>query len=99
VYEPKKRLGYIPSKEDKEKALLFFNRNCEFSYRFSEKTSRFLNEMYPDIEIEMIDVWENPEKYANYSNEAVVMNTVPIKSHIGDLDEFKSEIIKVLHID
>lgn len=42
-YKPKKWSRFKPFKEDRDKALLFFNRNCEFSYRFSEKTRRVLN--------------------------------------------------------
>jgi len=99
VYEPKKRSRFKPFKEDRDKALLFFNRNCQFSYRSSKKTRRVLNITYPNIEVEMIEVWERPEKYANYGNEAVVVNTVPIKSLIGDLDEFKLEVLEALQSD
>lgn len=95
-YEPRSKQKFEPLEEDKDKALLFYNRNCEFSYRFAEKTRKFLNKIYPDLKIEKIDVWEQPETFEKRGNELVVVNAIPIKSFIRDEDKFRAEIKKAL---
>ncbi|MHA2393222.1 MAG: GNAT family N-acetyltransferase [Promethearchaeota archaeon] len=95
-YKPKKKQKFKPLEEDKNKALLFYNKNCEFSYRFAEKTRKVLNEIDPNLKIEMIDMWKHPKTSVNRGNELVIVNAIPIKSCIGDEDEFKSEVKKAL---
>ena len=95
-YKPKIKQKFKPLEEDKDKALLFYNRNCEFSYMFAEKTRKVLNEIDPNLKIEMIDMWKHPVTSAKRGNEIVIVNAIPIKSLVGDEEEFKAEVKKSL---
>jgi hypothetical protein len=95
-YKPKMKQEFKPFQEDKNKAMLFYNRNCEFSYRFTMITKKVLNEVDPNLKIEIIDMWEHPETSIKRRNELIIVNSIPIKSFVGDENEFIAEVKKAL---
>ena len=61
VYRPR-MVGYTPQEEDKGRALIFYDPSCPFCIYFSEKIKEMVKEVAPDIEIRMINQFEESEE-------------------------------------
>jgi len=95
-YEPKRRVRYRPKKADRGRALVFFNRNCEYSYPFALRIEEALSEVAPELPVTFIDIWDEPEEPARRGVSYLVVNARPINSHIGNRDAFKAEVAEAL---
>jgi hypothetical protein len=96
VYHPVGAKKYENPDEDKNKALIFYDRNCEYSYQFAMIKNETLMELKSELEIEVIDVWEKPSEFASKGGNYLIVNSVPIRSHIGNKEEFKNEVKEAL---
>lgn len=88
--EPAKE--YEPLSEDVNKAVIFHGPVCQFSFQFAKKTEEIIRETVPDIEIRMINEWENPEEALKRGNSRLVVNAKPIQTFFMDSAKFKQEI-------
>ena len=95
-YEPKERVSYTPAEEDRGRAIVFYNRNCEYSYPFALRIEEVLSDVAPDLPVTFIDVWDEPGEAARRGVKYLVVNARPINSHIGNRDAFKAEVAEAL---
>lgn len=95
-YYPRETIKFNQLDEDKNKIIVFYNRNCEYSYPFSMKIKEAIREVDGEIPVELIDVWDKPGEYAKRGENLVIANTKPVYSHIAKPEEFKREIKEAL---
>ena len=95
-YEPRERVSYTPAEEDRGRAIVFYNRNCEYSYPFALRIEEALGEVAPSLPVTFIDMWGEPGEAARRGVRYLVVNAKQINSHIGNLDAFKAEVAEAL---
>jgi len=95
-YEPKRRVRYRPREADRGRALVFFNRNCEYSYPFALRIEEALSEAASELPVTFIDIWDEPEESARRGVTYLMINARPIASHIGNVDAFRAEVADAL---
>jgi len=96
VYRPR-MVGYTPQEEDKGRALIFYDPSCPFCIYFSEKIKEMVKEVAPDIEIRMINQFEESEEVQKRGEVPFcVVNGVPIYSSFGDRKRFQEDVKKAL---
>lgn len=95
-YEAKIRESYEPREEDRGKAIVFYNRNCEYSYPFALRMEEALAEAVPDLPVVFVDMWESPGEAARSGASYLLVNARPIRSFIGDKEAFKAEVQRAL---
>jgi GNAT superfamily N-acetyltransferase len=95
-YEPKTRVSYEPMEEDRDRAIVFYNRNCEYSYVFALRIEEALGEAAPDLTVTFVDMWERPMDAARRGVSYLLVNAKPIKSFIGDMEAFRAEVQEAL---
>ncbi|MFH0851000.1 MAG: GNAT family N-acetyltransferase [Candidatus Bathyarchaeota archaeon] len=95
-YEPKTRVSYEPTEEDRGKGIVFYNRNCEYSYLFALRIEEALGEAAPDLPMTFVDMWERPMDAARRGVSYLLVNAKPIKSFIGDKEAFRAEVQEAL---
>ncbi|MBD3205301.1 hypothetical protein GF319_03015 [Candidatus Bathyarchaeota archaeon] len=91
-YYPSIMIEYENRVEDKNKALIFYDRNCEYSYTFAKLKKETIMEIKPDLEVILIDVWKKPSEFASRGGNYLIINSVPIDTHIGNREEFVNEV-------
>jgi len=91
-YEPRMRVSYEPREEDVGRAIVFYNRNCEYSYLFALRIEEALAEAAPDLPVAFVDMWEKPMDAARRGVTYLLVNAKPIKSFIGDREAFRAEV-------
>jgi thiol-disulfide isomerase/thioredoxin len=92
-YEPPLPIGkYAPLPEDKNKAIAFYSPTCQFSYPFAVKIRELVEEVAPQIEIELINEWEKPEESIKRKNQWLVVNAKSIQTFFMETERFKAEI-------
>ena len=95
-YEPKRRVQYEPEAGDRGRALVFFNRNCEYSYLFALRISEALGEAAPDLPVTFVDLWATPEEGARRGVSYLLVNAVPIKAFVKENEAFRAEVQRAL---
>ena len=95
-YEPRRRAQYEPEEEDRGRALVFYNRNCEYSYPFALRISEALGEAAPDLPVTFMDMWAEPEEAARRGVSYLLVNAVPIKTFVKEKEAFRAEVQKAL---
>ena len=95
-YEPKTRASYEPRGEDMGRAIVFYNRNCEYSYLFALRIEEALAEAAPDMPVVFVDMWEKPMDASRRGVTYLLVNAKPIKSFIGDKGAFRAEVYEAL---
>ena len=97
-YERGKRVGeYEPLVEDKNRAVIFFSPQCQFSYQFAVKISDIIKEAAPKISIEIINEAERPDEFVKRKGCALVVNGSPIRTFFMESEKFREEIRQALH--
>jgi hypothetical protein len=92
-YELTKPLGeYEQLLEDRNKAVIFYGAMCEFGYPFAKKIEGIIKEILPEIRIEMINEWQNPEESIKRKNWWLIVNAKPIYTFFMETEKFKEEI-------
>ena len=95
-YYPREKIKYQAREEDKDKSIVFFNRNCEYSYPFAIRIKKELKNIDPDLPIEIIDIWGKPDEMAIRGENLVIVNSKTIRSHIGNKEAFTREVKEAL---
>jgi GNAT superfamily N-acetyltransferase len=95
-YYPREKIKYQAREEDKDKSIVFFNRNCEYSYPFAIRIKKELKNIDPDLPIEIIDIWDKPNEMAIRGENLVIVNSKTIRSHIGNKEAFTREVKEAL---
>ena len=92
VYRPKDK-KFIPQKEDRGKAIIFYDPSCPFSIYFSEKIKESVREVAPDIPIRMVNKFEEIEEVKKRGQvPACAVNGKPIKTFFADKENFQKEV-------
>ncbi|MCW4048704.1 MAG: GNAT family N-acetyltransferase [Candidatus Bathyarchaeota archaeon] len=91
-YESKKKREYTALEEDKGKAIIFNNRNCEYSSHFAQRIEKTIRDVAPDYPIIHVDLWENPEEAKRRGVTSLIVNAVQVNAFIGDLEKFTAEV-------
>ena len=92
VYHPKEE-KFIPQKEDRGKAIIFYDPSCPFSIYFSEKIKESVREVAPDIPVRMINRFEELEEAKKRGKvPACAVNGKPIEAFFADKENFQKEV-------
>ena len=96
VYHPKKR-KFIPQKEDRGKALIFYDPSCPFSIYFSEKIKESVREVALDIPIRMVNKFEDLEEVKKRGQvPTCAVNGKPIETFFMDKENFQKEVKRAI---
>jgi GNAT superfamily N-acetyltransferase len=91
-YMPRKELKYRPLTEDRGRAVVFYDPDCEWGYPFAVRVRDLLHEVEPDLPVELFDKWERPEEFIRRAGEELIVNTRIIQSFWTDRDAFRREV-------
>jgi len=95
VYHPEEK--FIPQKEDRGKAMIFYDPSCPLSIYFSEKIKESIREVAPDIPIRMIDRFEELEEVKKRGQvPTCAVNGKPIETFFMDKENFQKEVKRAL---
>jgi len=95
-YKPRETSEYRALREDRGRAVMFFNPVCEWSYPFAIRVREFLEEIDSDLPVELIDEWRNPEESVRRANQQLVVNATPIRSFWTQREAFRREVERAL---
>jgi hypothetical protein len=68
-YVPREVLENRRLPEDLGRALNFYNPTCEWGYFYAVKVKELLQEIDPDLPVEIVNLWERPEEYMKRSHQ------------------------------
>jgi hypothetical protein len=91
-YVAPRRLTYQPSQADMGRAVALFNPTCEYSYAFAVRVKKFIKEVAPLLEVDLIDQWERPEESMKHGNQWLVVNATPIRGSWVDKEGLRAEV-------
>jgi N-acetylglutamate synthase-like GNAT family acetyltransferase len=92
TYTPKKK-PFTPQKEDRGKALIFYDPSCPFCIYFSEKIKDSIRQVSPKIQIRMINKFEEPgEVEKRGQTPYCAVNGKAITSFFMDKENFQKEV-------
>lgn len=83
---------YKPLPEDRNKAIIFYGPICQFSFPFAKKIEEQIRMLTPQLEIKLINEWENPEESKKRKNWWLIVNAKPIHSFFMYTENFEKEI-------
>ncbi len=95
-YQPREGRGYIPLREDRGRAIAFYNPLCEWSYPFALRVKEALNRIEASLEVELIDSWGSPLEALRRGNHWLIVNSTPINSFLLDREAFGREVLEAL---
>jgi GNAT superfamily N-acetyltransferase len=96
TYRPKEK-KFIPQEEDRGKALIFYDPSCPFSIIFSEKMKGLIVETAPNIQIRIINNFEEPEEVEKRGKvPSCAVNGKPIETFFMDKENFQKEVREAL---
>jgi N-acetylglutamate synthase-like GNAT family acetyltransferase len=96
VYHPKEK-KFIPQKEDRGRAIIFYDPLCPFSIYFSEKTKESIREVVPNVPIRMINRFEDLEEVKKRGQvPTCAVNGKPIETFFMDKENFQKEVKRAL---
>jgi GNAT superfamily N-acetyltransferase len=88
-YEPKKKKQNESSYCDMGEATIYYNSNCEYSYRFAQRVKEKLNTVNNELKIKVLNVWENPEEFIADKMSLVNVNCKKIENNLNSLEFIK----------
>jgi GNAT superfamily N-acetyltransferase len=91
-YRPRVEPRYEPLPEDEGRAVMFYDPMCEWGYPFGVRVREILNEIDPDLPLELIDPWKRPGESARRGNQWLVVNATAIESFWTERDAFRREV-------
>jgi N-acetylglutamate synthase-like GNAT family acetyltransferase len=92
VYQPKGE-EYIPQKDDKRKALIFYDPSCPFGINFANAAERLIREVAPDIPIRKINEFKESEEVRKRGKVPVcAVNGKAIQTFFMDKENFQKEV-------
>lgn len=83
---------YKPLPEDRGKAIIFYSPICQFSFQFAKKIEETVRDVAPNIGVEMINKWQNPEEAIKRRNYELIVHTKPIQTFFMETEKFKEEL-------
>lgn len=94
AFNPWRDMGetVMPISEDQGKAFIFYAPTCEYGYVFALKTAETIRSLAPDIEINLVNYWENPAPFLARGKRWLLVNGVPIESSPLDIETFREEV-------
>jgi len=95
VYKPKiSEAQFKALPEDKNKALLFLDPYCSFSYFFAKKMETIIKEIQSDVEIIFIDIFKQKDEVDKRGGIVpfCAVNQIPIKTFFMEGEGFKQEV-------
>jgi hypothetical protein len=95
-YYPRPRETYENPIEDNGKAYVFYDMNCEYSWRFASNIDKIIQEIDDSLEIKKINRWTHPLESIKRGNSLVSVNGRVIKSY-WQSPEFKEEVREALN--
>lgn len=96
VYRPKEK-KYILQKDDKGKALVFYDPSCPFVTHFTETIELLIKEVAPDIPIRRINKFEEPEEMKKRGQvSSCIVNGKAIQTFFMDRENFRKEVKQAL---
>jgi N-acetylglutamate synthase-like GNAT family acetyltransferase len=96
VYEPREK-KYVPQKEDRGKALVFYDPSCPFSMYFAEAIKKSIGEVAPEIPVRMINRFEEVEEVKRRGKvPACAVNGKAIQTFFMDKENFQKEVKEAL---
>jgi GNAT superfamily N-acetyltransferase len=94
-YEPSKIIQ--KKKLDlKREAHVYYNPNCEYSYRFAEKVNEKIIALDGSIKVRLLNLWESPREFRADGMNLTNVNGIPILSNVNSaefLEEIKSALM------
>lgn len=96
VYEAREPGRYVPIMEDEGRVVVFFDVMCEWGFSHASRVEQVINEVAPDVDVELINPWERPEEYLKRGNHWLVVNAKPIKSYVTQGQKFRDEVLEAL---
>lgn len=96
TYEPQEIARYTPLYEDRDRAVLLYEPICEWNYFFMEQTRSVIEDIAPNLQVDIYNSWEHPDQSMRRGNQWLVVNRKPIKHHITDIEAFKIEVKEAL---
>jgi hypothetical protein len=98
TYEQNRNVGeYTPFLEDRNKALVFYSPQCQFSYQFAIRISEMIKEVAPEVPIELINADERPKEFLKRKGCSLIVNARPIQTFFMETEKFREEIRQALH--
>jgi hypothetical protein len=92
-YAPVPSVGdYEALVEDRGRAVVFYGPICQFGYPFAKQIEELVQEVEPNMKIEMINDWEKPEESIKRKNWWLIVNAKPIQTFFMQTEKFKAEI-------
>ena len=96
VYHPKME-KFMPQKEDKGKALIFYDPSCPFCMYFTEQIKKSIMEVAPNIPIRTINMFEEIKEVKKRGQVPYcAVNGKPITTFFMDKENFQKEVIEAL---
>ena len=96
VYRPKEK-KFIPQREDRGKALIFYDPSCPFAIYFSENIKGSIREVAPNLPIRTINMFEESEEVKKRGQvPACAVNGKPIETFFMDKENFQKEVKNAL---
>ncbi len=96
TYKPQELTRYTPLYEDKDRAVLLYEPICEWNYAHMLQVKETLQEIAPNLKVDIYNSWEQPDQSIRRGNQWLVVNSFPIKHYITDLGAFKKDVEEAL---
>jgi len=87
---------YQRSDKDIGKVIIFYVPVCQFTYLWAYKAGKVVEEMSPELEIEVLNEWKHPEKFVSKGRNWMVVNSIPIKQLPIEREKFKKAVEKAI---
>lgn len=98
VYRPKEK-KFIPQREDRGRATIFYDPSCPFAIYFSENIKGSIREVAPNLSIRMINMFEESEEVKKRGQvPACAVNGKPIETFFMDKENFQEEVKKGIRV-
>ena len=96
TYESRESGRYMPIREDRGRAVVFYDVMCEWGFSHANRVEQVIHEVDPEVEVELINPWERPEEYLKRGNHWLVVNARPIRSYVTQGKRFRDEVAEAL---
>jgi len=94
-YYPRQLEEYENPEKDMGKAIIFYDMNCEHSWRSAVNIEQIIIDIDDSLEIVKINRWSNPQESIKRGNTLVSVNGKPIK-HYWNSPEFIEEVKQIM---
>jgi len=89
-------LPFVSLQEDRGHAVVFYSPACQFSYQFAAKTAHMISETEPELKVNLINRWQQPDEYLKRGARWAIVDGREVTSSPMDGAAFRKEIRKIL---